>query len=122
MANDYLNFSNLDSGYDVSPLLGGTANASGNLLSDYASIKNGSYGKLMKAYCARQEAEKQASASGDSAQKLTLMRSNADALKNQRRRLVIPPSGKRRRSQKRMKRPGRKSRQRIMTGMPSQKR
>ena len=81
MANDYLNFSNLDSGYDVSPLLGGTANASGNLLSYYASIKNGSYGKLMKAYCARQEAEKQASASGDSAQKLTLMRSNADALK-----------------------------------------
>ena len=52
MANDYLNFSNLDSGYDVSHLLGGTANASGNLLSDYASIKNGSYGKLMKAYCA----------------------------------------------------------------------
>lgn len=81
MANDYLNFSNLDSGYDVSPLLGGTTNASGSLLSDYASIKNGSYGKLMKAYCARKEAEKKASVSGDSAQKLTLMRSNADALK-----------------------------------------
>ncbi len=81
MANDYLNFSNLDSGYDVSPLLGGTTNASGSLLSDYASIKNGSYGKLMEAYCARKEAEKKASVSGDSAQKLTLMRSNADALK-----------------------------------------
>ena len=55
MANDY--WSNLDSGYDVSPLFGGSVNASGSMLSDYASIKNGSYGKLMKAYCARKDAE-----------------------------------------------------------------
>ena len=65
MANDY--WSNLDSGYDVSPLFGGSVNASGSMLSDYASIKNGSYGKLMKAYCARKDAEKAASSasSGD---------------------------------------------------------
>ena len=29
-----------------------------NMLSDYAAIKNGSYGKLMKAYYAKQDAEK----------------------------------------------------------------
>lgn len=75
--NDYANY---DMGYDFSALLGGTTNSSGNLLSDYASIKNGSYGKLMKAYYAKQDAEN-ASASGDSKQKLTLMRSSADSLK-----------------------------------------
>lgn len=80
MANDY--WSNLDSGYDVSPLFGGSVNASGSMLSDYASIKNGSYGKLMKAYCARKDAEKAASsASSDTAQKLTLMGTGAAALK-----------------------------------------
>lgn len=89
MANDYMKYVNLDSGYDVSPLLGGAANASGNLLSDYASIKNGSYGKLMKAYCARQEAEKESS-SGDTAQKLTLMGSSADALKKSAEALSDP--------------------------------
>ena len=46
MANDYMKNVNLDSGYDVSALLGGSVNATGNMLSDYASIKNGSYGKL----------------------------------------------------------------------------
>ena len=78
--NDYVNYMNYDSGYDVSALLGGTSNAAGNIISDYASIKNGSYGKLMKAYYAKQDAEK-AALSGDSRQKLTLMRSNADSLK-----------------------------------------
>ena len=75
--NDYTNY---DTGYDFSALLGGTANSSGSLLSDYASLKNGSYGKLMKAYYEQQNAEK-ASLSGDTPQKLTLMRSGADALK-----------------------------------------
>ena len=70
--NDYTNYANYDTGYDFSALMGGTANSSGNLLSDYASIKNGSYGKLMKAYYAKQDAES-ASASGDSRQKLTLI-------------------------------------------------
>ncbi len=78
--NDYVNYANYDSGYDVSALMGGTSNAAGNIISDYASIKNGSYGKLMKAYYAKQDAEK-ATLSGDSRQKLTIMRSNADSLK-----------------------------------------
>lgn len=78
--NDYANYANYDTGYDFSALMGGTTNSSGNLLSDYASIKNGSYGKLLKAYYAKQDAEN-AAASGDSRQKLTLMRSSADSLK-----------------------------------------
>lgn len=79
-----INFNELanyyDAGYDFSSLLGGTTNSSGNLLGDYASIKNGSYGKLMKAYYAKQDEEK-ALSSGDSTQKLTLLRSSADSLK-----------------------------------------
>lgn len=46
--NDYAAYANYDTGYDFSALMGGTVNSSGNLLSDYASIKNGSYGKLLK--------------------------------------------------------------------------
>lgn len=76
--NDYANY--YDTGYDFSSLLGGTTNSSGNLLADYASIKNGSYGKLMKAYYAKQDDENGAS-SGDSTQKLTLLKSSADSLK-----------------------------------------
>ncbi len=49
-------------------------------VSDYAMIKNGSYGKLVKAYYAKQDADK-LSQSGDSSQTLTLMRSSADSLK-----------------------------------------
>lgn len=69
-----------DKSYDFSSLLGSTASSSDNLLSDYASIKNGSYGKLMKSYYKQQDAEK-ASALGDNKQKLVLIRSNADSLK-----------------------------------------
>ena len=75
---NYTNYANYDTNYDFSSLMGRTTNSSGNLISDYASIKNGSYGKLMKAYYAKQDAE---SVSGDSKQKLTLMRSSADSLK-----------------------------------------
>lgn len=80
--NDYINtYTNYDTGYDVSALFSGSSNqSSGNMLADYASIKNGSYGKLMKAYYARQKSQN-ASETGDSAQKLTLMRSSADSLK-----------------------------------------
>lgn len=57
------------------------ASTSGSFsLSDYASIKNGSYGKLLKAYYANQDAEK-VSSDKDSVQKSTLMRTGADALK-----------------------------------------
>ena len=78
--NEYANYPNYDTCYDFSALVGGNANPSSNLLSDYASIKNGSYGKLLKAYYAKQDAEN-ASMSGDSRQKLALMRSSADSLK-----------------------------------------
>lgn len=45
---------------DYSYLFSGTGSSSGNWLADYTSIKNGSYGKLMKAYYA----EAKASSSG----------------------------------------------------------
>ena len=53
------NFSDYTSKYnsnvDYSALFGGTSDSSSvgntNMLSDYAAIKNGSYGKLMKAGC-----------------------------------------------------------------------
>ena len=37
---------------DYSSLFSSVGSGSGNWLADYASIKNGSYGKLMKAYYA----------------------------------------------------------------------
>lgn len=70
---------------DFSTLFGGGApyidNSMGGVnVSDYAMIKNGSYGKLMKAYYAKQDADK-LSQTGDSSKTLTLMRSSADSLK-----------------------------------------
>ena len=70
---------------DYSTLFGGGApyidnGMSGINVSDYAMIKNGSYGKLMKAYYANQDANK-LSQTGDSSKTLMLMRSNADSLK-----------------------------------------
>jgi len=79
--NDYTSKYNTHA--DYSYLFGTTqsASASGNFsLADYASIKNGSYGKLLKAYYAKQDAESAVS-SVDSVQKSTLMKSGADALK-----------------------------------------
>ena len=62
--------SKYNSNVDYSALFGGTSDSSSvgntNMLSDYAAIKNGSYGKLMKAYYAK---------------KLTLMKTSADSLK-----------------------------------------
>ena len=68
---------------DYSYLFGGMqtpSTGSAFNLSDYAAIKNGSYGKLLKAYYAKQDAEK-ASSGGDTVQKSTLMKSAADVLK-----------------------------------------
>ena len=69
--------SKYNSNVDYSALFGGTSDSSSvgntNMLSDYAAIKNGSYGKLMKAYYAKQDAEK-LSGKGDTSQKLTLMK------------------------------------------------
>lgn len=76
--------SKYNSNIDYSALFGGMSDNSStsdiNMLSDYAAIKNGSYGKLMKAYYAKQDAEKLAG-KGDTSQKLTLMKTGADALK-----------------------------------------
>lgn len=58
--------SGFDSGASnvYSSLLGGSSSSGGfdssSLLSDYASIKNGSYGKMMKAYYAKQKAAEKA--------------------------------------------------------------
>lgn len=51
-------------------------------LTDYASIKNGSYGKLLKAYYKQQDAEKTAEASDTEKKQLALLKTNADTLKN----------------------------------------
>lgn len=81
--NDYA--SRYNTNMDFSTLFGGGApyidNSVGGInVSDYAMIKNGSYGKLMKAYYAKQDADK-LSQTGDSSKTLTLMRSSADSLK-----------------------------------------
>ena len=76
--------SKYNSNVDFSALFSGTSDSSSvgntNMLSDYAAIKNGSYRKLMKAYYAKQDAEK-LSGKGDTSQKLTLMKTSADSLK-----------------------------------------
>lgn len=68
---------NANSNLFLSDLSVSSDNSSFNL-SDYAAIKNGSYGKMLKAYYAQQEAGK--TSSGDTAQKLTLMQSSANSL------------------------------------------
>lgn len=78
--SDYTDKYNIN--VDYSFLFGSTQTPSQSgafSLSDYAAIKNGSYGKLLKAYYAKQDAEK--TSGGDSVQKSTLMKSGADALK-----------------------------------------
>ena len=82
--NDFSDYtSKYNTNADYSYLFGSTQapSTSGSFsLSDYAAIKNGSYGKLLKAYYAKQDAEK-ASADGETVQKATLMKNGADALK-----------------------------------------
>ncbi len=80
--NDYA--SKYNTNFDYSALFGGGAPSiesgiGGINVSDYAMIKNGSYGKLMKAYYAKQDAD--SLQTGDSSKSLTLMRSSADSLK-----------------------------------------
>ena len=79
--NDYSNKYNTN--VDYSYLFGGTQNVStgGTFnLNDYASIKNGSYKKLMKAYYAKQDVDKAASGK-DTVQKSTIMKTGSDSLK-----------------------------------------
>ena len=82
--NDFSDYtSKYNTNADYSYLFGSTQTVStsgGFSLADYASIKNGSYGKLLKAYYAKQDEEKAASG-GDSVQKGALMKTGADALK-----------------------------------------
>ncbi len=51
-------------------------------LADYASIKNGSYKKLLRAYYKQEEEEKASAATGDSKTKLTSIKAAADDLKS----------------------------------------
>lgn len=79
--SEYTNQYNTNADYSL--LLNGSASeASGSSfsLSDYASIKNGSYKKLLKTYYAKQDAEK-AAGTKDTSQRLTMMKSSADSLK-----------------------------------------
>lgn len=86
--NDYLSSSYYDNSKDYSSVnsnsnlfLSGLSVSSDNNsfnLSDYTAIKNGSYGKLLKAYYKKQESEE--SSKGDNAQKLTLMQTSSDSL------------------------------------------
>lgn len=82
--NDFSDYtSKYNTNADCSYLFGATqaGTASGSFsLADYASIKNGSYGKLLKAYYAKQDADKAGSGT-DSVQKSTMIKSGADALK-----------------------------------------
>ncbi len=77
--------SKYNTGMDYSLLFSGmegnsTTQTGSTLLSDFTAIKNGSYGKLLKAYYARQDAMK-ASEGKDTKQRLTLMGTSADSLK-----------------------------------------
>ena len=79
--NDYTSKYNVNTDYSL--LFGGTPTVSSGgtfSLSDYASIKNGSYGKLLKAYYAKEDTQK-VSSNKDSVQKSTMIKSGADALK-----------------------------------------
>ena len=60
-----------------------SGNSLGNLnfLSDYASIKNGSYGKLMKAYYAKDTADKTTSTGKDTETKKNSISTAADSMK-----------------------------------------
>ena len=60
----------------------GTSRTSSFSLSDYASIKNGSYGKLVKSYYRNEENEKAAATSERSSANLASVRAGADSLKS----------------------------------------
>lgn len=77
--SSYTSKANSNANSFLSGLSISTDSSSSFNLSDWASIKNGSYGKLLKAYYKKQDAE--STASGDTSQKLTLMSSEANALK-----------------------------------------
>lgn len=61
--------------------IGTSGSESAFSLTDYMSIKNGSYGKLLKAYYKKQDAEETAAAESGKKQ-LSLLKNSADELKN----------------------------------------
>lgn len=71
--------SNYSSNDYTSLFSGMSSSGTGLDLTDYAAIKNGSYGKLMKAYY-KNQSDTKAAQSGDSKQTTTLLKSGADAL------------------------------------------
>lgn len=78
---------------------GSSVGFAGNFLSDYMSIKNGSYSKLLKAYYAKDKVTEKPSAStdkkedisvsSDSAKNLALIESDAEALKKSADALLV---------------------------------
>ncbi len=62
----------------------GTSNNTGSAfsLTDYMGIKNGSYGKLLKAYYKKQDAEETAAVDETEKKQLSMLKSSADSLKN----------------------------------------
>jgi hypothetical protein len=78
---DYMSSSYYDSSSNANLFMSGlsvSSDSSSFSLSDYASIKNGSYKKLLKAYYKQQESQN--TTLGDTTQKLTLMQSSASSL------------------------------------------
>ena len=82
--------SGLSSGVDYSVLFGTSEKSSSSTdyssilnldLADMASVRNGSYGKLLKTYYAQEKAESKA-AKGDTDAKLTSIKADADKLVN----------------------------------------
>lgn len=74
--------STINTSNDMSSLFQNTTTSNSGLgLTDYYAIKNGSYGKLLKAYYKNQDSEKtKTENSGDSKQSLTLMKAGTDSL------------------------------------------
>lgn len=62
--------------------IGTSGSESAFSLTDYMSIKNGSYGKLLKAYYKKQDAEETAAESESEKKQLSLLKNSADQLKN----------------------------------------
>lgn len=79
MANVNTNYTDLFSSFGMGT--SDTQNSSFSL-TDYMSIKNGSYGKLLKAYYKKQDAEKSAAETENEKKQLSLLKTNADGLKN----------------------------------------
>ena len=76
---------NVNTNYtDVFSSMMGTSGTDNNAfsLTDYMSIKSGSYGKLLKAYYKKQDADKTAETAETEKKQLSLLKTKADNLKN----------------------------------------